>query len=70
MSNVARIYHLEDGDEYPWVVHMAELSKDFSVDWLEERAIHCSKIGRIFFFKREEDRLIFLMRWADGSEVC
>jgi hypothetical protein len=48
---------------------MSSLPQDFSVDWLEERAIVCSKIGRIFFFQREEDRLMFLMRWAkEGSE--
>jgi hypothetical protein len=67
-ANVKRIYHLKDGDEYPWVVHMKEIPSDFSVDWLEERAIHCSMIGRIFFFKREEDRLMFLMKWATNND--
>jgi len=68
-TNVCRIYRLQDADEYPWVAHMSSLPQDFSVDWLEERAIVCSKIGRIFFFQREEDRLMFLMRWAkEGSE--
>jgi len=68
MSNVKRIYKIQDGDEYPWVAHMKYLPHDFSVDWLEERAIHCSKIGRIFFFKREEDRLMFLMKWATNND--
>lgn len=68
MSNVKRIYELKDDDEYPYVAHLKYLPKDFSIDWLEDRAIVCSKIGRIFFFHREEDRLMFLMRWGNGKD--
>ena len=64
MSNVRRIYKLADDYEYPYVAHMASLPREFDVQWLEDRAIACSKIGRIFFFKREEDRLMFLMTWT------
>ena len=63
-TNVKRVYELKDDDEYPYVAHLRALPKEFSLDWLEERAIVCSKIGRIFFFKHEEDRLVFLMKWA------
>ena len=68
MSNVKRVYDLKDDDEYRYVAHLKALPKEFSLDWLEERAIHCSKIGRIFFFKREEDRLMFLMKWATNND--
>jgi hypothetical protein len=67
MTNVDSIYELDSSVEYPWAVAMRDLPMDFSIDWFEDHAIHCCKVGRRFFFTREEDRLLFLMRWTRRS---
>lgn len=32
--------------------------------WLDEMRIPCNNINRVFFFKTDEDRLLFMMVWG------
>ena len=31
--------------------------------WIEDMKIPCTQVNRAFFFKTEEDRLLFILRW-------
>lgn len=68
MNIIKKVYDIHEEDEYPYVLHLHEMPQKFSVDWFEKHAIPCSKIGRIFFFKREEDRLSFIITWCTEAQ--
>lgn len=33
-------------------------------EWCDEQGVCCSQVGSQFFFRSEDDRMLFLLRWS------
>lgn len=61
----------DNGKEYrfiarlvdPLIWYLSDSTMQEIRDWCDEQGVRCTQIQSQFFFKDEDDRLLFMLRW-------